>query len=142
MSDYIMPKLYQKNHLVEPDEYDRGIMSVLLEIWNSHFTHSPDHPRVGDYIITPDGKYQRAAHIWGPWEGDNGTTQTCDSGSFHIGIYGASMSGCLDPGYKTDKLINTGETKEGHFWFFHHNYQGADRSVGLSCACRVFKVVP
>jgi hypothetical protein len=136
MAQYIHPKLYKVNHLVDPDEYDRGIMSVLLDIWDSSFTHSPDLPRVGDYVITPEGKTQRAAYIWPD------QIQTCDTGSFHLGIYGASMSGGLDPGYKKDKFVNTGETKEGNFWFFHHNYPGADRSVGMSCACRVFKVVP
>lgn len=132
---YIAPKLYQINHLVEPDEFDRGIMSVLLEVWNSHYTHSPDHPRVGDYIITPEGQYVRAAYIWPD------QTQTCEAGSFHLGIGGASMSGGLDHGYKTERLVNTGETKEGSFWFFHHRHQQAHNGVGLTCACRVFKVI-
>lgn len=61
---FIQTKLF-KDYMVEPDQYDNGMIDAYLEMWNSHFCNSPDHPRVGDFIITPEGEYVRAAyHHW------------------------------------------------------------------------------
>lgn len=136
MAQFIPTKLYKTNHDVEPDDYDKGMVGAYIDAWNSHFRNDPDTPRVGDYVITPDGKYQRAAYIWPD------QVQTCDGGSFYLGNGYASMSGGLDPGFKKEKLVPTGERKAGHFWTFHHNYAQAHSGIGISCSCRVFKVVP
>jgi hypothetical protein len=134
MSEFIPTTLFQM-HGPKPDEYDHGMIDTLLRGWNSHFDHSPDHPRVGDYIIMPDGSYERAAYVW-----EDGV-QTCTSGSFAFSQCGASMSGSLNPSIPMEKLVNTGEKKAGNFWVFHHDFWMADNAVGFSCACRVFKVL-
>lgn len=135
MSDFIMTRLYQKDYPVVPDDYDKGMVDTFLREWNNHFRNSPDIPRVGDYVIMPDGTYERAAHVW-----EDGI-QTCVSGSFAMDNGYASMSGSLNPSIPNEKLVNTGETKEGKFWAFHHNMWMASNAIGISCACRVFKVI-
>jgi hypothetical protein len=133
---FIPTTLYEVDYEVKPDEFDEGMAYVILNDWNSHFSHSPDLPRVGDYVIMPDGSYERAAYVWP--EG----IQTCKSGSFHIGIGGASMSGSLNPVIPNKKFkILSEERKEGAFWFFHHGNQCASNAVGLKTGCRVFRVI-
>lgn len=133
---WIPTTLYQKDYPVQPDDYDKGMVDAYLEQWNSHFVNSPDVPRVGDYLIMPDGTYERAAHVW-----DDGV-QTTKCGSFALGNGYASMSGGLNPGIPKEKIVSTYEKKEGHFWVFHHNHWTGSNAVGVKCACRVFKVVP
>ena len=135
MAQIILTKLYQKDYPVKPDDYDKGMVDTYLKSWDSHFCNSPDVPRVGDFVIMPDGTYERAAHVW-----PNGV-QTCTSGSFALGNGYASMSGGLNPSIPKEKLVNIGERKEGHFWTFHHDYWEAHNAIGIICSCRVFKVI-
>jgi hypothetical protein len=134
MSAFIPTTLF-KMHGPEPDEYDHGMVDTLLRGWNSHFHHSPNHPRVGDYVIMPDGTYERAAYVWPE------CVQTAPGGSYYLGNGSASMSGTLNPGIANERIKPTDETKEGHFWTFHHNDPCADNGIGISCSCRVFKVI-
>lgn len=127
--------LYQKDYPVVPDDYDKGMVDAYLERWNSHFTNDPSLPRVGDFVIMPDGSYERVAYIW-----PDGV-QTCNNGSFALGNGYVSMSGSLNPGIKPDKLVVTSEKKEGTFWTFHHNYWTASNAIGIKTSCRVFKVI-
>jgi hypothetical protein len=83
----------------------------------------------------PDGTYERAAHVW------DDCVQTCTGGSFALDCGYASISGSLNPGIPKEKLVNTGETKEGNFWAFHHNHWTAHNAIGIKCSCRVFKVI-
>lgn len=119
---------------VQPDDYDKGMVDTFLKSWNSHFHNSPDKPRVGDYVILSDGSYERAAYVW-----EDGV-QTCTGGSFHLANGYASMSGSLNSAIPPEKIVTTGETKEGTFWTFHHDYWTAHHAIGVKCACRVFKV--
>ena len=132
---YIPTELYQKDYPAKPDDYDKGMVGAYLQQWNSHFCNTPDLPRVGDYVIMPDGTYERAAYVWP--EG----IQTCKSGSFALANGYASMSGSLNPSIPKEKFRNTGRTKEGHFWTFHHNSWCADNAIGIRTGCRVFKVI-
>ena len=132
---FIMTRLYQKDYPVQPDDYDKGMVDTFLREWNSHFRNDPDVPRVGDFIIMPDRSYERAACVR-----DDGI-QTCTGGSFALDNGYASMSGSLNPGIPKEKLIRTDEVREGNFWAFHHNIWTAHNAIGISCACRVFKVI-
>lgn len=130
---FIPTRLYANP--VEPDDYDKGMVDTFLKSWNSHFHNSPDFPRVGDFIIMPDGSYERAAYVW-----EDGI-QTCISGSFALGNGYATMSGSLNPSIPKDRIVNTGEKKEGTFWTFHRDMWHADNGIGIKCACRVFRVI-
>ncbi len=132
---FIPTKLYQLDYPVMPDEYDKGMIDVYLKSWNSHFHNSPKYPRVGDFVIMPDGTYERAAYVW-----EDGV-QTCINGSFALYNGYASMSGGLNPSIPKEKLISIGETKEGTFWAFHHDSWHANNAIGVRCSCRVFKVI-
>ncbi len=130
-----MFELYQKNYhnswggVPLPDDRDHKIADERVNAFNE----IPD-PRVGDFVILPDGKYQRFSHEWPD------QIQTCDEGSFYIGKGYVSMSGGLDPGYKKEQIIKTDGIKPGHFWFFHHDDHCGSNSVGLIMDCRVYRV--
>jgi hypothetical protein len=132
-----MFSLYQKNYHnayggePKPDKRDLKIAEELVNAFNEI-----PGPRVGDFVILPDGKYQRFAHEWPD------LLQTCDEGSFYIGKGYVSMSGGLHHGYKKEQIISTPETRPGHFWFFHHDDACGSNSVGLKIDCRVFQVDP
>ena len=115
---------------VNPDDRDQKIAEERIKSFNAR-----EGPRVGDFVILPDGHYQRFAHEWPD------QMQTCDCGSFHLGEGYVSMSGSLDPGYKKDKLELTGEIHIGRFWFFHHGYMTAHNGIGLEMTCRTYRVI-
>jgi hypothetical protein len=127
--------LYQKNWhnsyggVPLPDERDQQIAEEKIKAYDEI-----PGPRVGDFIILPNGKYQRFSHEWPD------QIQTCDEGSFYLGKGYASMSGGLDPGYKKEEIIPTEQIRTGHFWFFHHDDACGSNSVGLKMDCRVFMV--
>ena len=128
-------KLFEMDYPVTPDDYDKGMVDAYLDRWNSHFANSPDIPRVGDYVIMPDGSYERAAYVW-----PDGV-QTCTGGSFALGNGYASMSGALNPSIPLEKIVPTSERKEGRFWAFHHNAWHAHNGIGILTSCRVFRVI-
>lgn len=121
------------------DERDAEILAVREREFNEL-----QGPRVGDYLRTKDG-FLRFTHDWGdaiqttvrpshPCNGD---------ASFYLSTDGhVSFSGSLDPSIAKTTLRDTGETQHGSFWFFHHNFAGAGRSVHFKIACRVFEVRP
>lgn len=128
-------KLYETNNGVIPDDYDKGMVDTYLKEWNSHFRHDPSFPRIGDYIIMPDGSYQRASHVW-----PDGA-QTSEGGSYYLGCGFVGMSGGLNPTIPFSQIKPTGETKTGTFWTFHHDDMRADNGIGIKAVCRVFKVI-
>lgn len=130
-----IPTTLHKTSQPDPDEYDKGMVDVYVREWNSHFKNDPFIPRVGDFVIMPDGSYDRVAYVWPD------VIQTCTGGSFYMGCGYASMSGGLKPGIPKDKFKRIEEIKTGRFWTFHHDCQQADNSIGIACGCRVFKVV-
>ena len=132
-----MFELYQKNYhnswggVPLPDDRDLKIAQERVNSFDAIIG-----PRVGDFVILPDGKYQRFSHEWPD------QIQTCDEGSFYLGNGYVSMSGGLDPGYKKEQIGPTDEIKPGHFWFFHHDLACGSNSVGLIMDVRVFRVTP
>ena len=122
--------LYQKNHMVTPDDRDKQIAISRLKSFDCDPT-----PRVGDFVIMPDGSYERFSYDW------YDIIQTCFSGSFYLGDGYASMSGSLNSGIPYDQLEITLEQKPGRFWFFHHDIAYAHNSVGITALCRVYRVI-
>lgn len=97
-------------------------------------------PRVGDWVIMPDGTEQRFTHAW-----PDGLQTTCAPrfglGSFYFDRQGfMDYSGALDPVVKFDKIRDTGKIKDGAVWFFHHDQSGAGRGVNAWVPCRVYEV--
>ena len=119
-----------KDHVVEPDFKDQAIAELRINEWNKD-----TDPRVGDYVIMPDGTFERFSYRWP--EG----LQTSKGGSFYLGTGYASFSGGLNPSIPNEKIQGTTEKKTGTFWIFHHDYMTAFNSVGVRAECRVYKVV-
>ena len=99
-------------------------------------------PRVGDFLRV-DGGYLRFTHDWDdsiqttvrpkhPCHGD---------ASFYLSDGHVSFSGSLDPAIYKNLLRDTGEKRDGSFWFFHHNSAGAGQGVYFKIPCRVFEAV-
>lgn len=112
------------------DNRDKEIATSRLKSFDEDPT-----PRVGDFVIMPDGSYERFSYDW------YDAIQTCFSGSFYLGNGYASMSGALNNGIPYDHLEITLDQKIGHFWFFHHDDHCADNGIGLSALCRVYRVI-
>jgi hypothetical protein len=121
------------------DDRDREILAERERLFNQ-----VPGPRVGDFLRVPDSEGMlRFTHDWGdsiqttvrakhPCHGD---------ASFYLSDGYASFSGSLDPAIDKAKLRQTEETMPGSFWFFHHNFAGAERGVYFSIPCRVFEIV-
>lgn len=136
------------------DDRDREILKHREELYNAK-----PGPRVGDWLRLDNGEYRRFTYDWGhcdtePGE-DHGLQTTCvdgESGSFHLGgLTGdtraevdayISYSGSLNPGVKRSAMVDTGETKLGRVWFFHHNFPGAGNGVEFEIPFRVFRMKP
>ena len=117
------------------DDRDAVIRDRRLAAWNER-----PGPRVGDFCIMPDGEARRFTHNWGDdiqtsWKGDGGD-------GFYFGDGFMSYSGGLDPALLKSALTETGETRDGRAWFFHHDQWGGGRSVYFVVPCRVFKFQP
>ena len=121
-------RLYEENCNVKPDIRDYDIAMERYLEWNKR-----PGPRVGDFVIMPDGTVERFSHDWGE------DIQTCFHGSFYFGHGYADMSGGLNAAIPKSKITDTGEMKPGYFWFFHHDYHTAHHGVGLEADCRVYK---
>ena len=95
-------------------------------------------PLVGDFVIMQDGKTRRFTHDWGD------TIQTSifeNGGSFYLEKSGyGNYSGGLEPGVAKKDLQNTGDSRMGDFWFFHHGYSAAANGVNVKVPCKVYRV--
>jgi len=121
--------LYQVDYPHVPDERDQAIAVERLNRLDAELK-----PRVGDFVIMPDGSYERFSYDWGTG------LQTCISGSFYLGYGYVSMSGSLNGLIPNSKIAITDEKKPGDFWFFHHDCAEAHRAVGVRALCRVYRV--
>lgn len=92
-----------------------------------------DGPRVGDYVIFPDGTTNRFSYDWGE------SVQTSPGGSWYLGDGYTSFSGALDPPVPKESLKDTGESQVGRFWFFDGNYARAGGGVNVEVPCRVYR---
>ncbi|MEH2525842.1 MULTISPECIES: hypothetical protein [unclassified Bradyrhizobium] len=116
------------------DQRDQNILAARVTAWEG-----VQGPRVGDYVIMPDGEYRRFTHDWGA---DIQTTCKGASGSFYFGTGYMDYSGGLDPALLKSRLVPTDEIKPGPVWFFHHNERRAHNGVYALVDCRVYRYVP
>lgn len=126
-------EMFQLDPNMTPDGRDHVIARDRLTVWS----RKPG-PRVGDFVVMPDGTRERFAYEW-----PKGIQTTDDeNASFYLGYGYVSMSGALlNPTIPKEKLQPTSETKEGVFWFFHHDLPGYARGVGARTPCRVYRLV-
>lgn len=114
------------------DRRDSEILSRRVFHWNAR-----KGPRVGDYVIMPDATVERFSYDWGK------DIQTTPAGAFYLGENGTvSYSGGLNAAIPKANLVLTDETREGQFWFFHHNDSKAHNGVNVKAWCRVFRYDP
>jgi hypothetical protein len=118
------------------DEIDAAILERRSLAYNAI-----SGPRVGDFLETTEGLL-RFTHDWDdaiqttvrpshPCHGDM---------SFYLGDGYVEFSGSLDPAIDKTKLRDTGEQREGTFWFFHHDYKTAHNGVPCKMQCRVYRM--
>jgi hypothetical protein len=114
------------------DDRDFEIMVKRETAWNE-----TERPRVGDFVIFPDGTERRFSHH------RRDSIQTSDGGSLYLGKGYVSFSGGLHPAIPIDRFErDRGEHSEVWFWFFHHDFHGANRGVDCQIQCGVFRVRP
>jgi hypothetical protein len=117
----------------EFDDRDAEILAQRIQQWQK-----VDGPRVGDFVHMPDGSLRRFTHDWG-----DDIQTTCGSFpgdvSFYFGGDYMSFSGSLDPAIEKAKLTDTGETRDGKAWFFHHDWAKAHNGVSVMVPCRVYR---
>ena len=94
-------------------------------------------PRIGDFVKMPDSTLRRFTHDWG--DDIQTTTPRFSGGSFYLGNGCASYSGALDAAILKTKIKNTGKTRDGAFWFFHHDFSTAHNGVHFTIPCRIFE---
>jgi hypothetical protein len=124
------PGFFLLNHDMVGDDRDKEIYNARLTEWTAK-----DGPRVGDFVIMPNGEKRRFAHHWG----DSIQPTSGGGGSFYWYGPACSMSGGLDPAIPLCDLYDTHRVEPGAVWFFHHGYSGAHRAVGMSIPCRVYE---
>lgn len=98
-------------------------------------------PRVGDFVLFADGTERRISYAWPAGDTFPASVQTSDlgAGRFYLGRFGLSFSGGLHPGVIEDSLADTGETREGDAWIFHHDSHRADNGVEFKAPFRVYR---
>ena len=116
------------------DEKDAELLKSRIEAWNKR-----EGPRVGDFVIFPDGAFRRFTHDWGD-DIQTTITRRIDT-SFHMFKDGyLSFSGSLDPAIPKARLwLQKDMVREGLIWFFHHDIAGESRGVNAKIPCRVYQ---
>lgn len=103
-------------------------------------------PLVGDFVFMPGEEHpRRFTHDWiHDIQTTVGKAHPCDGdASFYFCAGGGAVfSGSLDRAILKKDLMDTGETREGGFWFFHHDHSGANRGVQCKAPCRVYRYNP
>lgn len=97
-------------------------------------------PRVGDFVLFPDGMERRISYIWPAGDGWPGSVQTSElgDGRYYLGRAGLDFSGSLHPGVSEETLTDTGATREGDAWIFHRDAHRAHNGVDFKAPFRVY----
>ncbi len=121
------------------DQENQEILNRRIRLRMSHAL-----PEIGDYVIflarARAGTFplmERIAHEHGEYG-----IQTCEGGTFYLAEGYTSHSGGLNPTIDTALLVNTGETKNGTFWFFNHDRMMAHNALDVTAPCRVYTYDP
>ena len=98
-------------------------------------------PRVGDFVLMPDGHMHRLTYDWG--DSIQTTTKGFGEGSHYLSACGGvSYSGALDEALPKDCLEELPEPVMGNFWIFHRDVHTAHNGVTFSIPCRVYRYTP
>ena len=116
------------------DKRDAEILAASIKARDSF-----DGPRIGDFIRMKNGELRRFTYRWP--EGIQ-TTWKGESGSFYLDKEGyVSYSGSLESQIPFSRIRDTGQFREGAFWFFHHGFQQAFHGVDCRAPCRVYEEI-
>ena len=117
------------------DARDEDLRQQGLAFWKNE-----NGPRVGDFVILPDGTEHRISTKCGK------SFQLAEpryGASFHWAWWYCSYSGGHKPVlHPLASLEPTQETRDGHVWVFHHDIAGAHRGVHCTIPCRVYRLYP
>ncbi|HVX32578.1 MAG TPA: hypothetical protein VHA80_05495 [Solirubrobacterales bacterium] len=116
------------------DDRDRAIVDERMALLDAR-----TGPRVGDFVVFADGTERRISYAWPAGDRWPASMQTSDGGRFYLGPSGASFSGSLHPGVSEETLTDTGETREGDAWIFHHDAHRAHNGVEFKAPFRVYR---
>jgi hypothetical protein len=120
-----------------PNQFDDRDAAIVAE--RQHRRDMRPGPRVGDFIRMPDGTLRRFTYAY---QDRIQTTDPKSRGSFYLcRTGGMTYSGSLDPSILLTKIVDTGKTRPGSCWIFHHDHPGAGRGVETTVNCRVFRHV-
>ena len=115
---------------IHPDDKDLLLLTQRAARWQARV----GRPRVGDWIRRMDGTLERFAYDWGDG------LQTSVDGTYYLTVGGwASMSGSLFSAIPNARIVETPETKEGRFWFFHNDHSFAHSAIYVELPCRVYE---
>lgn len=90
-------------------------------------------PLVGDWVDFPDDHTERVSYVW------QDSLNTSDGGSFHLCERGDGVfSGPLNGSIKLEHFTDSGMTRPGWFWLYHHNVWHAYNAVHCRAPCRVW----
>jgi hypothetical protein len=133
------------------DARDAEILAKKVAEWNN-----VSGPRVGDYVILTNGIYDRFTYDMGEgiqvgggvnheYSRDYKTRHWKEHKDGGYGFYLShggcvSYSGSLDRSVPKSHLELTGETRDGGFWFFHHDRAEAHNGVCFTVPCRVWRL--
>jgi len=124
---------WTKNQGVEFDAYDAELLARRI----AARARLPG-PLVGDFVVFSDGVVHRLSYSWLDCEPPS--IQTSEHGSFYLCWHGdADFSGGLNPAIPMSTITDTGETREGAFWFFHHDHAAPHYGVGVEVPCKVYR---
>lgn len=98
-------------------------------------------PRVGDFVVFADGTERRISYSWPAGDHFPASVQTSDlgAGRFYLGRGYLSFSGGLHSGVSVETLTDTGETRKGEAWIFHHDSRRAHNGVDFKATFRVYR---
>lgn len=103
--------------------------------------------REGDFVTTDDGRVRRVGHVHDAHEATRyhpampARVQLTDGGRFHLTESGmADYSGGFAGSVDVAHLVDTGETRQGSAWIWHHGRPAAGGSVSVLVPFRVFAV--
>ena len=96
-------------------------------------------PRSGDFVDFADGVQRRISHCYYIADGwETNTFQTSDGGRWYLSRLGCEFSGALYPSIDGETFTDTGETRLGSAWVFHHDHHCAGGGVDFLAPFRVF----
>lgn len=120
------------------DERDAKILAQRAELLGLR-----TEPQQGDWVTFADGTERRVSHVWDFPADSEGpriySIQTSDGGSWYLGDGYVSFSGALHPGVSGDTFSDTGTTRPGAVWIFHHDYHTAHNGVEVEIDFRVWR---